>query len=52
MKILIAEDDFSSRIALTAIMTKNGHEMLATVNGTEAWRIMHQADAPSLAILD
>ena len=52
MRILIAEDDFTSRSILTAILTKQGHTVTAAVNGAEAWEAMQQSDAPRLAILD
>jgi sigma-B regulation protein RsbU (phosphoserine phosphatase) len=52
MKILIAEDDATSRSLLTMLVAKRGHEPVVTVNGTEALFGMQQPDAPSLAILD
>lgn len=52
MKILIAEDDFTLRSLLKALLTKRGHEVVATANGAEAWEAMKNPDAPSLAILD
>ena len=52
MRILIAEDDFTSRSILTAILSKQGHTVTAAVNGAEAWEAMQQSDAPRLAILD
>ncbi len=52
MRILIAEDEFTSRSILTAILTKQGHTVAATVNGAEAWEAMKQTDAPRLAVLD
>ena len=52
MRILIAEDDFTSRTVLTGVLTKQGYEVAATANGTEAWAVMQQPDAPRLAILD
>jgi len=52
MKILIAEDDFTTRTILAEVLTKQGHEVVATVNGAEAWAAMQQPDAPRLAILD
>ncbi len=52
MQILIAEDDFTSRAILTAVLKKQGYEVVATVNGADAWAAMQQADAPKLAILD
>jgi diguanylate cyclase (GGDEF)-like protein len=52
MRILIAEDDFTSRTVLTGVLKKHGHEILATENGAAAWQAMQQHDAPRLAILD
>ena len=52
MKILIAEDDLTSRKVLSAILKKLGHEVIETINGEEAWRIMEKPDAPRLVILD
>ena len=52
MKILIAEDDFTSRSLLKALLTKRGHEVVATVNGAEAWQAMQLPDAPHMVILD
>ncbi|MCX5829217.1 MAG: response regulator transcription factor [Deltaproteobacteria bacterium] len=52
MKILIAEDDLTSRTVLTAVLKKQGHDVAATVNGAEAWQAMQQPDAPRMAILD
>jgi DNA-binding response OmpR family regulator len=52
MRILIAEDDFTSRTVLTGVLKKHGHEVVATVNGMEAWNTMQQPDAPRLAIFD
>ena len=52
MRILIAEDDFTSRTVLVGVLMKAGHEVTATVNGAEAWQALQQPDAPALAILD
>ncbi len=52
MKILIAEDDFSSRTLLTAVLKKIGHQVVETVNGIEALNKLQQIDAPKLAIVD
>lgn len=52
MKILIADDDVTSRRVLTGVLKKYGHEVVATVDGAEAWEIMQRPDAPRLAILD
>jgi two-component system, cell cycle response regulator len=52
MRILIAEDDFTSRTMLASVLKKKGHEVEATANGMEAWKAMQLPDAPRLAILD
>ncbi len=51
MKILIAEDDSASRMALKAILQKWGHEIVVAEDGNQAWEIL-QTDNPKLAILD
>jgi len=52
MRILIAEDDFTSRTLLAAVLKKCGHEVVETVQGAAAWTALQQADAPALAVLD
>lgn len=52
MKILIAEDDFTSRTMLATVLKKIGHEVVETTNRSEAWDAMQKPDAPNLAILD
>jgi two-component system cell cycle response regulator len=52
MKILIAEDDVTSRTILTSILRKWGFDPVVTEDGDKAWRIMQKTDAPNLAILD
>ena len=52
MRILIADDDLTSRLVLTGVLKKGGHDVVVTMDGTEAWEAMRRPDAPSLAILD
>jgi sigma-B regulation protein RsbU (phosphoserine phosphatase) len=52
MKVLIAEDDVTSRMMLKAILTKWGYEVVETSDGDEAWQVLQREDAPRLAILD
>jgi len=52
MKILIAEDDLTSRMVLEAVLTKWGYEVTSTTNGDEAFAALQQSDAPQLAVLD
>ena len=52
MKILIADDDLTSRLVLAGVLKKHGHEVVASVDGAEAWSVLQRPDAPKLAILD
>jgi len=52
VRILIADDDLTSRVILRAVLEKNGDEVVTTCDGAEAWEAMQQPDAPRLAILD
>ncbi len=52
MRILIAEDDSTSRAMLAAVLRMSGHEVEETADGQEAWTVMSRPDAPAMAILD
>ena len=52
MKILISEDDSTSRSILAAILRKLEHDVVVTCNGAEAWQVMQLPEAPRLVILD
>ena len=52
MRIMIAEDDPTSRAMLAGIFQKAGHEVLLTCDGAEAWEVLRKPGAPALAILD
>jgi len=52
MKILVAEDDPSSRHLLERTLESLGYSVVAAKNGTEAWRLLDRDDAPNLIILD
>jgi len=52
MRILIAEDDFTSRTVLAGLLKKSGHEVIVTIDGAEAWETLQEPDAPKLVILD
>jgi CheY-like chemotaxis protein len=52
MKILIAEDDLTSRIMLQGVLSKWGYEVTSASDAEEAWDVFQQADAPRLVILD
>jgi DNA-binding response OmpR family regulator len=52
MKILIAEDDLTSRRMLETRLVKWGYEVIVTCDGNEARKELQREDAPQLAILD
>jgi diguanylate cyclase (GGDEF)-like protein len=52
VKILIAEDDVTSRRILEAVLTKWGYEVVAVADGNDAWEELQRKNAPRLAILD
>lgn len=52
MRVLIAEDDAVSRRILETVLRNWGYEVVTTLDGDEAWRVLSEPDAPSLAILD
>ena len=52
MRILIAEDDATSRMILKSILTTWGYEVVETRDGAEAWQALEEEDAPRLVILD
>lgn len=52
MKILVAEDDLTSRTILVAMLRKNGYCVEMTDNGVTALAIMTSTESPPLAILD
>jgi phosphoserine phosphatase RsbU/P len=52
MRILIAEDDVTSRKVLVGVLTRSGDDVVETVDGAAAWAVLQQPAAPRLAILD
>jgi two-component system cell cycle response regulator len=52
MRVLIAEDDPTSRLLLEKLLARWGHEVVATRDGREALNVLLSAGAPRLAILD
>ena len=52
MKILIAEDDLTSRTMIQGVLINWGYEVISTCNGEEAYAAFQETDAPQLAILD
>ena len=52
MRILIAEDDDTTRLKLESLLVKLGYTVVIARDGTEAWDLLDREDAPSLVILD
>lgn len=53
MKILVADDDITSRAILKSFLTKWGFEEAIIVdNGEAAWDVLRQPEGPRLSILD
>ena len=52
MRILIAEDDATSRMVLASILTGEGFDVTSAEDGGAAWQLLQQPGAPSLAIVD
>lgn len=52
MRILIAEDDLTSRTVLTALLEKRGHTVVVTEDGRQALAALQAPERPQLAIMD
>ena len=52
MKILIVEDDSTSRLILRSVLNKCGHEVVEAVDGEGAWEVLRRPDAPRVIIVD
>ncbi|HMB30932.1 MAG TPA: HD domain-containing phosphohydrolase [Desulfohalobiaceae bacterium] len=52
MFILIAEDDQVSRKSISYMLQKQGHEVIETCDGVQAWQKMQERDSPRLLVLD
>lgn len=52
MKLLIADDDLTSRAMLAAVSRKWGYEPISVEDGEEAWQILQEPDAPLLLLID
>ena len=52
MKILIAEDEFTTRMMVQVCLENWGYRVESVTNGEEAWEKLRKPDAPHIAILD
>lgn len=52
VKILIAEDEFTTRMMVQVCLENWGYRVESVTNGEEAWARLQKTDAPQIAILD
>ncbi|SMC25784.1 response regulator receiver modulated diguanylate cyclase [Desulfacinum hydrothermale DSM 13146] len=52
MKILLADDDATTRKMLGAMLSRWGYATMTAASGDEAWAILNSENAPRLAVLD
>lgn len=52
MRVLIAEDDVTSRRLLEVSLSRSGYEVVAVGDGDEAWQMLQGDDPPRIVILD
>jgi len=52
VKILIAEDELTTRMLVQVSLENWGYRVESVVNGQQAWSALKRKDAPSIAILD
>jgi phosphoserine phosphatase RsbU/P len=52
MKILIAEDEYITRLMVQVSLEKWGYRVDCVSDGREAWEALQKPDAPQIAILD
>ena len=51
LKVLIAEDDVTSRSMLQAVICRWGFEAVAVTDGVQAWEQLQKPEGPRLALL-
>lgn len=52
MKVLVADDDLTSRTMLAAILKKSGYDPVLAADGVAAWQVLGGTAAPRLVLLD
>lgn len=52
MRVLIVEDDARVARLLHTVLKRDGHEVVLTESGQDAWRLLTEAEPPLLLILD
>lgn len=52
MKVLVADDDLSTRILMERLITGWGYDVVCVCDGNEAWDVLTNDDPPQIAVLD
>lgn len=52
MKVLIADDDLSTRILMDKLISSWGYDVVSASDGNEAWEYLNSDDPPQIAVLD
>ena len=52
MRVLVADDDATTRDIVTVVLNQEGYACVIAVDGAEANQILQQPDAPQIVILD
>lgn len=52
VSVLVADDDAVSRTVVAAMLRKGGYSVRLAGDGGEAWAILREPDAPSIAVID
>lgn len=52
MKVLIADDDVVSRDIAKSMLEEWGYDTISANDGTQAWKILQEPDAPALVVAD
>ncbi len=52
MKILIAEDEYTTRLMIQVCLEKWGYQVESVADGKAAWQLLDKPDAPQIALLD
>jgi len=52
MRVLITEDDVTTRLLLTHTLEEWGYDLVVAEDGAEAWEVLQADDAPRLVVLN
>lgn len=52
MKLLVAEDEYTTRLTVQVILEQWGYRVDSVEDGASAWKLLQKPDGPQIAILD